>query len=471
MHAHEIESLPADAFRRDIDQALDRLRLTLADHELIQYRIEAPATEAPALAALGKESFFWAPSSQVLTVGIDSARTYTASGRERFQEIRAAAVRDLSRATLVDARAGGEVGTAPRVFGGFSFKDEHPAPRTVPGQVWSETFGEAHFVLPRLCYERCGASRPTLTLTLSRGELMDRNQAEPWLRKLFRLQQELAELTVGSAVASSPVEVHELPRAEWSDLVQGVLCQLDQGSASKIVVARCNEYRFERPVSVRATLDALLKHARGSTRFAFRKGPHTFIGATPERLIKRQGLEVVTEALAGTFRRASAAVAEQLLASPKEHSEHAPVLEAIVEQLGPLCTHLDYPSQPTMRELPDLLHLSTPIQGVLRAPLHVLELVERLHPTPAVGGVPREAAVAWITQHEPTERGWYSGPIGWFDAQGDGEFSVALRSGLLSHDRAYLYVGAGIVRGSEPSSEHAETELKLRALYGALRFE
>jgi isochorismate synthase EntC len=121
-----------------------------------------------------------------------------------------------------------------------------------------------------------------------------------------------------------------------------------------------------------------------------------------------------------------------------------------------------------VRELRHVVHLQTPIVGELKAPRHVLDLVEALHPTPAVGGVPRQLALDWISQHEPLERGWYAGPLGWFDAAGDGEFWVGLRSGVFHKNHASLYAGAGIVRGSETDSEYAETEVKLTGLIRAL---
>jgi isochorismate synthase EntC len=121
-----------------------------------------------------------------------------------------------------------------------------------------------------------------------------------------------------------------------------------------------------------------------------------------------------------------------------------------------------------VHRLRTVLHLRTPIRGRLREASHVLALVEKLHPTPAVGGVPTEAAIDFITRHEPDERGWYAGPVGWFDAVGDGRFVVALRSGVVAGKRAELYAGAGIVRDSNAPSEFAETRWKLAALLGAL---
>ena len=122
----------------------------------------------------------------------------------------------------------------------------------------------------------------------------------------------------------------------------------------------------------------------------------------------------------------------------------------------------------SIRALRHVLHLYTPFRATLRAPRHVLELAARLHPTPAVGGTPTGVAVDWITRREPAPRGWYASPVGWFDLDGDGELAVAIRSGVLVGSRAHLWIGAGIVAGSDPDRELAETESKLRAILGAL---
>ncbi len=210
------------------------------------------------------------------------------------------------------------------------------------------------------------------------------------------------------------------------------------------------------------------RSATHCTRFAFRFGRSTFLGATPERLIRRKGPELATEALAGTSRVGDASSAAEMMNSPKEREEHELVVRQIVETLSPVCESLEHPRSPEVRVLPHLVHLTTPIRGRLHRPVHVLELVERLHPTPAVGGVPTSGAVQFIRAEEPAERGWYASPIGWFDAKGDGEFAVGLRSGAIVDNRAYLYAGSGIVRDSDPASEYAETRLKLETLCAAL---
>ena len=193
-----------------------------------------------------------------------------------------------------------------------------------------------------------------------------------------------------------------------------------------------------------------------------------FLGATPEWLIRKQGNQFQTEALAGSRSSQEPNAEAELLGSQKDLREHALVVEELVRAFEPLTNDLGTPSGPTIRRLRDILHLHTPVTGELSEPTHVLDLVERLHPTPAVGGAPRSSAHRWILQHETEERGWYASPVGWVDAAGDGEFVVALRSALLVGNMAHIFAGAGIVAESDAALEFRETELKLAAMTNAL---
>ena len=260
----------------------------------------------------------------------------------------------------------------------------------------------------------------------------------------------------------------EIGEPEWRHLVQTIVDRIAEREFEKIVIARRTALSFDGAVDVLDVISELAKSSEHCTRFAFRFGRGTFLGATPERLVRRTGLELATEALAGTSRLGDATRATEMMESPKEREEHELVVREIVSSLSPVCATLDHPAMPEIRVLPHLLHLTTPIRGRLTRPVHILSLVERLHPTPAVGGVPTRDAVRFITSHEPAERGWYASPIGWFDAEGDGEFAVGLRSGAFVGNRAYLYAGGGIVRDSDPASEYAETRLKLQTLCAAL---
>jgi menaquinone-specific isochorismate synthase len=210
--------------------------------------------------------------------------------------------------------------------------------------------------------------------------------------------------------------------------------------------------------------------------FLFEPQPnHAFFGATPELLVSVHGDDVTTMALAGSTGRGNTtaeddALAEQLLASSKDRYEHALVVQAIASRLAVLTKVLDAPAEPTVYRLNNIQHLYTPIRGRLRAQYAngVLPLVERLHPTPAMGGSPRHLALEVIRAAEPVPRGWYAAPIGWIDHQLDGAFAVAIRSAVCQQRRAWLYAGAGIVANSIPKREWQETAFKFRPMLEAI---
>ncbi len=220
-----------------------------------------------------------------------------------------------------------------------------------------------------------------------------------------------------------------------------------------------------------AALFGALREAFGSC-FCFCVGTPegAFVGASPELLVRRSGGVAATVALAGSARRsADPAVddhlGEQLLHSDKDRSEHGIVVKRISRRLAPLSVWVEAAPEPMVIKVANIQHLATPIHAQLAESRSALELAGLLHPTPAVGPEPRGAAgEAAIRELEGLERGWYAGPVGWMDPAGDGEFCVALRSALLRDRVAHLYAGAGIVAGSDPASELAETEIKLDAL-------
>jgi salicylate biosynthesis isochorismate synthase len=203
-------------------------------------------------------------------------------------------------------------------------------------------------------------------------------------------------------------------------------------------------------------------------RFAFRIGTRTFVGATPETLVRKRGIRLDTEALAGSRPRSLAGAEIELLESDKDRLEHKLVVDSIVSTIAPISSELEHLPTPVVRRLRRIIHLHTPITATLRAPLDVLEVVALLHPTPAVGGFPRNAALAWLEKNEAVERGWYASPFGFVTRGGDGHFVVALRSALVNGDRVHLFAGAGIVDRSNPAEEFAETELKMTAMRSAL---
>lgn len=398
----------------------------------------------------------WDPPGGPAMAGVGVAHRIDLRGRERFLDLKRQAARFWEN---VVSEAFTTSGSSPRLFGGFAFDvgaaDEAP---------WT-SFGDGCFTLPRLLYS-CDADSTSghLQLAVNGHELADPDAAG---RFLGLLETALLELQVADPGTAPSHELHvQSPFDDtWTTQIEAIRAGIEAGHFEKVVAARRSLVEVSRAFDVTAVLGRLAEGLRASTRFAFQRPGVTFLGATPERLVTRRGEQIETEALAGSIALGQAA---ELLSSGKDQQEHRLVVDSIVRRLEPLCRELDVRSEPRVQELREVLHLHTPIRGCLAAPYHVLDLVELLHPTPAVGGVPTEIAMTWIAEHERAQRGWYAAPIGWFDAAGDGEFAVALRSSVLEGRRAHLYAGAGIVQDSDPDLEYQETELKLQALLGAL---
>ena len=401
----------------------------------------------------------WNPPEGPAFAALGAAETFVGSGATRTEEIRAHAEAFFGRLEHVS-----QAGDVPslRCFGGLSFP-----PGSAAREPWT-SFGDARFVFPKLRYGRSG-DRAWLSVTARPEE----TASDAARRALVAVATTVLGALQAASRAGSParpaarrvVTRDETSEGEYRSLVHEIVERIGRGEFEKVVIARRSTLSFDSSVDATSVLRDLAETAEHCTRFGFRVGDVSFVGATPERLVRKDGLAIDTEALAGS---SSAAQAAELLRSPKEREEHDLVVREIVRGLAPLCVSLNHPPAPELRVLRHLLHLTTPIRGRLARPVHVLELVQRLHPTPAVGGVPRADAVRFIAEHEPSERGWYASPIGWFDAAGDGEFAVGLRSGAIVGEKAYLYAGGGIVKDSDPASEYAETRLKLATLSAAL---
>ncbi len=277
----------------------------------------------------------------------------------------------------------------------------------------------------------------------------------------------------------SPLAMRETPSPHlYEKSVQDALLRLDRGEVEKIVLARALELELPDPVDVDELLQILLD--RNPTGFTFRvplglpHAPHFFIGASPELLVKRCNNLVTANPLAGSASRGENPAQDQanmeaLLQSEKDLREHAVVVEAVRRALIPYCVELDVPSSPTAIATPTMWHLSTAISGRLSdTSVTSLELALALHPTPAVCGTPTAEARSAIAEIEPFERGLYAGLVGWMSDNGDGEWAVAIRCAEIRERWLRLFAGAGIVRGSRPSSELSETAAKLRTMLSAL---
>ncbi len=405
----------------------------------------------------------WDPPHDVSFSGVGTAWKAQLRGESRFHDLRTEAGRMLGELHAESHPAA--LAFEPRVVGGFAFDvgaaDEDP---------WRD-FGDGCFTLPRFVYGSDGISA-MLALTVHGKELSGPGRLQDFISEIRRIWNSLQPTTprqLGKVLEVAPrPAVDPVPEdgAEWIRRIEDIREAIGRGEVEKIVAARRAEVSLPAALDVAKVLGLLGHGLRESTRFAFCRENAVFLGVTPERLLAKEGLKIHTEALAGSIERGHG---EELLDSGKDRLEQQLVVDSIVRRLEPLCDRLQVAARPTVRELRDVVHLHTPIHGQLGAPRHILELVEELHPTPAVGGVPTPSAMAWISERETHARGWYAAPIGWFDARGDGELAVALRSCLLAPEKAYLFVGAGIVADSDPELELRETELKKQAMLSALQ--
>ena len=447
----------------NVDLADVRRKLLAGSESVVSCAARPGAALALIGAGIGQTAVFWeqddSSGAEPLTmVGIETAALLRSDGPERLSDMiqRQAAI--FQRLEM-DAHARRRV----RFFGGSAFS----AGKDGSG-CW-EDFGDSTFLLPRVLYVDGPAGAELFVI--------DAPGAPGGTERSLAVLEAVLSVIAGVQAGARPPEVHPIrvessrqsaSPDEFAELVLDAQAAISSGHVQKVALARRVTLTLSAAPNVGDVLGRLRHSAPGLTRFAFRIGERTFVGATPECLIRRQGLRVETEALAGTIAKIGANAAAELLSSQKDLEEHRYVVQALDAVLAPLCSRLDREPAPMVKELPRLLHLCTPIAGQLSHAHHVLELVALLHPTPAVCGAPREAALDFIARHETAPRGWYAAPFGWADGAGDGHFVVGLRSALLHGKNVHLYAGAGIVRASEPRREYDETELKLESIRSAL---
>ncbi|MEN9922667.1 MAG: hypothetical protein RIS09_181 [Actinomycetota bacterium] len=261
------------------------------------------------------------------------------------------------------------------------------------------------------------------------------------------------------------------PVSLWQRTVANAIEKINHGDLDKVVLARDIVARADNPLDVRNLLENLGKNYPECWLFLV----DGLLGATPELLIQRKGEEVRSRVLAGTIKRdreiASDKLAEKLLQSDKDQEEHEYAVASVAEALASHCTDLNVPGEPTVLKLANVQHLATEITGMLVDDLPVLALAAALHPTAAVCGTPTERAAALIRAIEGMDRGRYAGPVGWINANNDGELGIALRCGEIDSDdqrRIRLFAGCGIVAGSEPALEVQESNAKFEPMRNAL---
>ncbi len=413
----------------------------------------------------GYEAALWLqPGTGRSIVGIGRAWAFEDAGPRRF----AAATtswRSVVRGAVGSDTSPGQPGEGPILIGGLGFTGSTPA----DDDPWAP-FGPASLVLPEYTVSQHGAGA-TLTVAIAPGRPTDPDPGDV---------ERAWTTVVGGATgerdaANGPLAVVDQrpDRATWERTVGMFAGAVGRGRIDKVVLARRVTFQAATTLDAIGALRHLAATAPESTTFAFDRGGTTFMGATPERLVRTHGRTFETTAIAGSAARGRDQAEDDrfaagLLASEKDREEHEVVVDMLRTSLKPIVESLDVASAPAILPLRHLQHLVTPVTGTTRDDADLLTLAGVLHPTPAVGGAPRDVALQLIEEHEAFDRGWYAGPIGWLGADGDGELMVALRCGLVSGSRATLFAGCGIVADSDPTREWEESRLKFRTMISAL---
>lgn len=327
-------------------------------------------------------------------------------------------------------------------FSGFAFDDNSCQP-----------LPNALIAVPAILLERVEGC---CSLTLTSPACRIRHALAEWPAWLAGSQP-------GTSVEAQPGSPEPLAEQAWMARVVAALRDIAGGRLDKVVLTRCQHLEGNAPLSPAAILDTLNAQQAGSLIYAHGNGRQTFLGATPERLIRKCGRRIDVDALAGTSWPGSPALADD-----KNRHEQSLVVRAVVDALSPWCDQEPMIGLPEEQPAGRLRHWRSRISAQSHPGCSLFDLVRALHPTPAVGGFPTDAAHRWLAAHGERRHGWYSGGIGTLTPEGDGEFFVALRSALIDGRRATLQAGAGIVAGSDPEQELAETEAKLGTMLTAL---
>ena len=429
------------------------------------------------------------PAEHLAVAGAEAVLSFTAAGADRF-----AACQRFIDETLAATIAVGDQRApfaGPHFFTAFTFLPEVEA---------GESFPSVQVFVPRWQVgQRDGCTVAVANLVVASDAPIEALAERVWRAHAKFARFEYGERAgaepspsgtgvspVGSSESSEPhgrdtratktaYVVREVGGAgHYRNAVARALELIAAQTFGKIVLARAKEMQAPEAFHPLQALNRLRERYADCFAFSVANGRgQSFIGASPERLLRVREGRLITEALAGSVRRGAsasedAALGGALLGDEKELREHRLVIASIVRRLAPLGIRPEHPDQPVLFRLANVQHLQTPVQAALPAGVRLLDVLGSLHPTPAVGGTPREAALPHIRTLEGFPRGLYAGALGWIDAHGGGEFFVGLRSALIDGANARLYSGAGIVAGSSPGKELAETELKFRAMQEAL---
>lgn len=426
--------------------------------------IEVPHLSALSFFAAGKEQFaqkrfYWQNREKTFTlVGLGHAYTMTYEGEQgRFDY-----VEQQWQQLTATLQQRGEKDVQPTLFGGFTFD-----PSNTVQSEWA-SFPDAFFALATYqVIERDDRCFVTIHVV---GDVTEQQLEDLREQRDAFIETAQQQCEYEKPVAASYFEPHKI---DYLASIERVTSLIQRKEAQKVVIARPLALTFAERIRAEQALAQIIEEQPSSYLFGLEHEALFFFGASPERLVKVDAHKAYSSCVAGSIKRGvtkdeDEQLGASLLADTKNLEEHQYVVDMIAHTFRQSCNNVVLPTGPQLLQIRDIQHLFTPVEGDLRDDATILSLVKYLHPTPALGGVPREAAMSIIREYEPMNRGLYAAPIGWLDAEGNGEFAVAIRSAAIVGQDAYLYAGGGIVADSEPQSEYEETLVKFRPMLRAL---
>ena len=447
-----------------------------AEFSYISFSIQIP--EVDPLAVLEQHAqkslfqYYWEkPNDQFSIVAAGSEARIKTSGKNRFTNASEQGKQLLNKVYHITNLK--HHLASIHLLGGFSFYDENDSAE------WKD-FSAGSFSLPEWMIVRDGHFT-VLTVTkriekdASLGEV--RESLYNTLNELDHICQAgnyTLSLKSDSTKTATFPHSDSLEHERWLQSVENATDLIKSKAFKKIVLARRLQVKLDQPVSDTHILNTLRNQYPDCYSFLIRHNEdQSFIGCTPERLASFKERNVLTEGLAGSISRGKTAsedavLEHELLHSQKDLNEHAFVMDAIGENLQKYSEEFVHPPSPVIKKLSNVQHLYTPVRAKIKNGVSRTEVLARLHPTPAVGGYPREQAIPFIPKLENFDRGWYAGPVGWINTYGEGEFVVAIRSGLIKKDEVSFFAGCGIVKDSNPQKEWEETNLKFIPMLTAL---
>lgn len=398
---------------------------------------------------------FWSDPT-ITMVGVGRAFDMTAD-YSRFDVIKTKWQNCLNQAIVHNPYQ--SPGTGLVAFGGMSFDPDKP--RTA---LWKK-FKPSHFIIPQLLLTK-NAYGYYLTITL----LLDKTDHEKNVQTTIdKIESLLATEMIKLPERARILKKQEIAVDQWKKAVQKAKDKINHQEAQKIVLARELRLQLDRQVEISPILHHLLETQPTSYVFAIEMDGDCFVGATPERLVKIEGKQVLSTCLAGTAPRGQTQeedehIKEALLQDRKNLEEHHQVVKMITNAMHRYCDEVQVAPNPIVYQLKNLQHLYTPVSGLLKSGYSIFDIAKELHPTPALGGTPTNYALKFIREHELLDRGWYGAPIGWVDGNQNGELAVAIRSALIQYDQASLFAGCGIMGDSDIQTEYEETNIKFQPM-------